>query len=364
MALMFTRLAHNYIKNGYFPTDDDTLSGVLHALQPVEQGAISVLDPTAGEGVALAEIKHALGSNRTTAYGIEYEAERAQHAKTLLDRCLHSDYNDCVLASRAWSLLFLNPPYGALVTDKAQTGSEGGSHRMEEQFLRQATHHLQYGGVLVYIIPRYSLNTRIAKLLVHYYDGLQVFLAPEQRFKQIVVFGYRKRADSTGQGDLLKHLVAQGQGEIPIPQLPDETWPSPYRVPAATEQHPTFFKVQLDPLQLADEIDRFGHGLWGQFDHQFGQRVLPERRPLRPLSSWHLALALAAGQISGEIRSAERTLLVKGGTRKEKQVSMEMIVDEDGRKQERRIAQDIFVPVIRAIELTPGENFGQVITIK
>ncbi len=364
MALMFTRLAHNYIKNGYFPTDEATLSGVLHALQPTDHGAITVLDPTAGEGVALAEIKHALGSDRTTAYGIEYDAERALHAKTVLDRCLHSDYNDCVLASRAWSLLFLNPPYGDLVADKAQTGTEGGARRMEERFLQQATHQLQYGGVLVYIIPRYSLNTRIAKLLVHYYQELQVFMAPEQQFKQIVVFGYRKRAESTGQGDMLKRLVAQGQGELPIPLLPDEPWPSPYRVPAANEQQPTFFQVRLDPLQLADEIARFGHGLWGQFAHQFGNRVLPERRPLRPLSSWHLALALAAGQISGEIRSAERTLLVKGGTRKEKQVSMEVIVDEDGRKQERRIAQDIFVPVIRAIELTPGEHFGQIITIK
>ncbi|NPY83401.1 class I SAM-dependent methyltransferase, partial [Pseudomonas aeruginosa] len=60
MALMFPRLARNFIRNGYFPTDEPTLERALSALAP-SPGAMSILDPCAGEGVAIAEAAHALG---------------------------------------------------------------------------------------------------------------------------------------------------------------------------------------------------------------------------------------------------------------------------------------------------------------
>ena len=34
MALMFPRLARNFVKNGYFPTDEPTLERALAALAP------------------------------------------------------------------------------------------------------------------------------------------------------------------------------------------------------------------------------------------------------------------------------------------------------------------------------------------
>ena len=34
MALIFQRLARNFIKNGYFPTDGETLSRILPMLIP------------------------------------------------------------------------------------------------------------------------------------------------------------------------------------------------------------------------------------------------------------------------------------------------------------------------------------------
>jgi hypothetical protein len=73
-ALMFPRLAQNFIKNGYYPTDDVTIARSLSALQPTDEGQMRILDPCAGEGVALAECKHHLGKGRTVAYGIEYDA--------------------------------------------------------------------------------------------------------------------------------------------------------------------------------------------------------------------------------------------------------------------------------------------------
>ena len=39
-----------------------------------------ILDPCAGEGVAIAEAAHALGREQVQAFAVEYDAERARHA--------------------------------------------------------------------------------------------------------------------------------------------------------------------------------------------------------------------------------------------------------------------------------------------
>ena len=66
MALMFPRLARNFVKNGYFPTDEPTLERALAALAPAD-GPMCILDPCAGEGVAIAEAAHALGREQAKA---------------------------------------------------------------------------------------------------------------------------------------------------------------------------------------------------------------------------------------------------------------------------------------------------------
>ncbi len=48
MALMFPRLARNFAKNGYYPTDEPTLERALNALMPSD-GPMCILDPCAGD---------------------------------------------------------------------------------------------------------------------------------------------------------------------------------------------------------------------------------------------------------------------------------------------------------------------------
>src|SRR5688500_12450486 len=108
MALMFQRLALNFIKNGYFPTDSETLASLLTALLPAQSDDMRILDPCAGEGIALAECQQQLGKESTMAFGIEFDEERAYHAKSLLSRCIHADFQNCVIGQRSFGLLFLN----------------------------------------------------------------------------------------------------------------------------------------------------------------------------------------------------------------------------------------------------------------
>jgi hypothetical protein len=161
-------------------------------------------------------------------------------------------------------------------------------------------------------------------------------------------------------------LKAVGQGELPN-TLP-ETWSEePYLVPGVTEGTEFSFRVlRVDAAQLEEELGRLaGNTLWPRFPALFSTLQKPNRPPLRSMSKWHLALALAAGQIGGVIRSETgRTLLIKGDTFKEKEARMEYVVErQDGSVAETRILTDKFVPVIRAIDLTPGPGYGEIVTI-
>jgi len=365
MALMFQRLARNFIKNGYFPTDAETISRVLSAVEAGGSGPLRLLDPCSGEGIALAEVKAHLGAEGCEAFGVEYDEERAWHSKGLLDRCIHGNFQEVSVGRRQFGLLWLNPPYGDLVADRSGVADERkGRKRLEKLFYQLSYPLLCYGGVLVLIVPHYVLDREFSTWLSLHFDRLQVFRAPEQRFKQVVILGMRKRTGETSSAEARQRLEAAGAGEA-LAELPERWTGATYAVPVATPGEVRFSLPVVEPRQLADEIRKLPT-LWDQFDLRFGQTAQPHRRPLRGLSRWHLALALAAGQVSGAVQAADgRVYVVKGDTHKEKSTKVEVEEGEDGSVREVRILTDRFVPTIRAIDFTPSSpDFGRVLTIR
>lgn len=374
MALMFQRLARNFVKNGYYPTDGDTIARVLSALSAPRSGTLRILDPCAGEGVALAECKHHLGSDRVQAFGVEYDRERAWHAKQLLDHGIHGDIQDCNVGQRQFGLLWLNPPYGDLVADKGSTGDrlggqmdKGGRKRLEKLFYNFAVPALQFGGIMVLIIPRYTLDKELAVWITTHFHRVQVFQAPEQQFKQIVLFGVRRRTRDARNDDpeMRNRLLSIVSGELEPKILPEAWSQEPYVVPAAPGGEVKFNYVKIDAGQLNEEIRR-NPCLWDQFNLKFRRLALESsRRPLRPLSNWHLALSLAAGQVSGVVQSKDgRRFLIKGGTHKEKMREVRTEIQPDDTVTSTTILTDKFVPTIRAIDFTPGPDYARVIEIR
>mgnify|MGYP001159344565 CR=1 FL=1 len=369
MALMFQRLARNYAKDGYFPTDAETIQRVLNALAPTS-GEMRIIDPCAGEGVAIAECKYHLGAEHTVAFAVEYHQERAYEAKKLVDRCIHGDFQETAITPRSFGFLWLNPPYGDLVTDKAQTGGidDGkGKKRLEKLFYQQSARLLQVGGILVLIVPHYVLDSEFRRWLAAGFDRVLAFMAPEQRFKQAVVFGIRKRNDTNSESyrSTLKALeqFCQSDDKPVLPEVWDE---NPYRIPAAVGSEVRFNYMQMDPAQLAEEINRYPC-LWGQWGMHLDQASQAQRRPLMALSDWHLALVLAAGQVSGVVKSNDgaRTYVVKGDTFKHKKENVQFEEVGENRTREVRTSLDVFVPVIKALDFSPGSpTFGHVLTIK
>ncbi|MGD4883495.1 DUF6094 domain-containing protein [Xanthomonas citri pv. citri] len=369
LALMFPRLARNFIKAGYFPTDESTLARVLSALAP-DSGPMCILDPCAGEGVAIAEAAHALGRAQVTAYAVEYDGERAAHARSLVDHCLHGDLMDTMVSRQAFGLLWLNPPYGDLSKDaNGNIGYQGqGRARLEKLFYQRTLPLLQYGGVLVFIVPSYVLDAELVGWLTRHFDGLRVYRAVETQFKQVVVFGRRTRQrelvsePAAAARDLLLRI---GHGDVQADELPID-WPFlPYCVPTSPCEPEHFYRVTMEPGQFAEEVGRL-RGLWPMLDTHLGAAQQSLRPPARALSAWHLALALAAGAISGVVRSRSgRVLVVRGDTHKDKTLQREFTERDDGSVAETRILTDKFVPVIRAWDMTPGSaTLGEVLTIR
>ena len=193
MALIFQRLARNFIKNGYFPTDGETLSRILPMLipdlsggVPCEGRTIRMLDPCCGEGAALADLCQGLCNSWPhgpfiETYGVEFDQERAWHAKTIVQSVIHSDIHDVVIKPRTVGLLFLNPPYGFGLKDNA-TGAVASdtnerAERLERTFLKKTAPLLMIGGVLVYIIPHYALDDEIRTYLARNFTDLRFFMA-------------------------------------------------------------------------------------------------------------------------------------------------------------------------------------------
>lgn len=374
MALMFTRLAHNFIKNGYFPTDDKTLEGVIAALEPSD-GQVRLLDPCCGEGSALADLAHGLKlkaqaeglESELETYGVEFDKERAWHAKSILQRVIHSDIHDVVIKPRSVNLLYLNPPYGFGLKDEGGGPVEDRkAERLERTFLKKTVPFLSIGGVLIYVVPYYALDDEIRSYLARHFTQVQFFMAPEQQFKQCVIFGVKTKAGHPRKEVL--DLLAKGQaGELQHQVLSSQTWHAePYVVPSAPEgQEFGFHAVRIDGEQLSDELTKWSSStLWPGFQTYFKQTTGERRRPLRDMTRWHLALALAAGQVTGRIESKDgRIFLIKGDTFKKKERIVNFETHENGDLSETIIMMDKFVPLINAIEFTPDHRLGQIVKI-
>lgn len=372
MALIFQRLARNFIKNGYFPTDEDSISRIAAMFDPSSEGLTRVFDPCCGEGIALAECAEDLRSKGAQVFtaGIELNAERASQAKELLDHVVHANLDECFFSQTQYHLLWLNPPYGDRITDQVMGAKEAktGRDRLEKHFLARTLSSLAFGGLLVYIIPHYVLDTYLAKQLVRSLSDMSIYRLPEDRFKQVVIMGYRRKVESAVNAEQVAQLIAIAENRELAPALPEVPERTYRLLSGGAEFQKRVFELRsVNPtVEQVMEVAEQSKGLWPEFSQHFLQRPAIKRRPCRALSEWHLSLTLAAGHVAGFVQSEEgQVLLVKGSTHKIKEVSTSVQDDGDGNLQEVRTVIDRFVPIIKAIDVTSGsEQFGRILTIK
>jgi len=188
------------------------------------------------------------GAGQIEAFGVELHKERAWHAKEILDRVIHGAFQETAISYRRFGFLWFNPPYGDLVSDQAATGDPDGKgrQRLEKLLYHRAYRLLQPGGVMVLIVPYYSVDKEYAGWIAGHFERVEVFLSPEQRFKQAVVVGVRASAWQSGDAArrVRERLEKLSRGEADT--LPERWDGEPYEIPEDKGQAVEFTAKRLD----------------------------------------------------------------------------------------------------------------------
>lgn len=324
---------------GFFATPPRVVTAVARLLAAERGGAkrrIRLLDPCCGEGRALATVAAALGAE---SYGVELEEGRAEASRTRLDRVLCTSAFTVRLAGGGWSGLWLNPPYD-------QDQDHG---RLEHGFLVTLSRALCPGGVLLYLIPQHRLAVSARYLAAHYRNHTCYrFPDPEfAAFRQVVLLA-TKREQAVPDPEAQTRIETWATTALPI--LPDApTDGVPYQAPALPAAAPLFGALNFAPDEAAKEARRVGVWTQARLTEQLWPAEAPPLQPLMPLRQGHLALLIAAGMLDNVVlRDRDRTLLIKGQTRKR-------FVEMPGSDDETLVEREVIQTSVVTLDLATGE---------
>ena len=298
-AAIVGRLMNN-IKLGYYPTDPGNIALMLHGIQFPEGVTTNLFDPCCGCGKALRQIAQ---GNNCYAYGVELDESRAEEAQTRLHRVGFGSFFYSRVSHEAFHLLFLNPPYLSVLNER------GGKSRHEKRFLIESIPNLAYGGLLAYVIPYYRLTPDICRVLVDNFDDLSVWRFTDsefKRFKQVVVFGLRKRRDTEPRDTLWLERYAENPASIPVlTELPENR----YALPGEPLEVPVFQGEKFNQKELEQQLrhcDSFTQMMSRRSELDDGTK-----RPPLPLSISQIGLVGGSGMINGLIE-CDHPHIIKG----------------------------------------------------
>jgi len=316
-------------KGGYYPTPFAQVELIAKRLRAAPGSPVRLLDPCAGKGEALAAFAEALKVQgaRVETYGVEIEKTRARKAAQVLDRVLCAPYEDVHVTPGAFSFLWLNPPY-----------NDKGGERAETAFLRDLSDKLQPGGLLGFCIPQKVLRDAAA-LLANRFEGLRVYRFTEPDYwlyRQAVAFGYRRTKRAGDPGPERERLRALAWASLPPLDAPDGVV---FEVPPAVGEVKTFRADVLNPDEVREVLE--GSPVWEDLRALAPEGPAELKPPVLPLRPAHMAIAVAAGAVGGNMG----THLLVGASKR--RVTTEVLPDEEG---EVRVTRSETVSVVRVFD--------------
>lgn len=331
-------------KLGFYPTPPVVVELINSCLEKGNPGKARLYDPCAGTGDPAAMIANRL---QIESYGVELDQNRAKQAMSKLTKVIHGDSLRVSIKAGSISCLFLNPPYSS---------DEGA--RLENKFIAHTAPSLQTGGVLVLIISIRSLNQTMRRYLASWFNDVRLTLFPRdefERFKQIVIFG-RKRRDAVLNKEALKDLEEASaqlfKDYVPWLELTPECCRYEVSPASLPEKFFHFRNLEMSPEEMIGELTGDG------FEHEIFDLVVKRNgnvriRPAAPLRKGHLAILVASGMTDGLIEKDGKRLLIKGTVRKEKVKTVE--TDESVQTITER---DVLKIEIMGLDLKSGEIFS------
>lgn len=301
-------------KMGYYATQPISLQHIIERIYtPATNIPIRIFDPCAGEGEAIKAIADHLTAQgaKVQSVAVELSTSRAQQVKQKVDQFIQADYFMTTGSREAFSLIFLNPPYDYDADDK-----DDGRLRLEQRFLTSCSDRLQPGGLLIYIIPEYILNTpRIVGHLSTQYENVTVNRMPAEEysdFGQIIITANRRDTPSSDPA-LKERLSAIGYTKktgmpfkdldtelhaINEPDLNKGLWQD-LQVPR-TELGDKKFYLRKQVLGHQDVIDMLASN--SAHDTRDWRDLMPQGRetafqPPVPLRVGHIGSLISSGQM-------------------------------------------------------------------
>lgn len=311
----------------------------------------TILDPCAGEGVALAALGKATGC-RTVAN--ELDKERAAACEGRCDVALQGPIEFLRVTGRV-GCLYLNPPY--------DTDPQG--KRMEHTFLEIAFGWLVEGGVLVFVVPIEAVTkrteygdrgylTKTGRVLAHYLDSIEMYRLPDgefEMFKQVVIIGTKRLTEGSYRWDQEQKL----QGKLTARPRPLDRCVLRQSIPITDEV--TVTQAVPHAAETLAEAVEFGVSTTDAFKRMTEPGFTQSLMPLLPLRGGHAAFAVAGGLVDGvEIKDDNGTpLLVKGICEKDVAESTEQEPKPDGGTRTTRVLTERAVTTITTLNLKTAE---------
>lgn len=352
-------------KGGFYPLQDGIAPYILSHIAAPHGGRM--LDPAAGEGVALKEMAETLGLQ---AYGIELHETRAQTAAQLLadhnlafpipetptvPNVLFSDFRLATIGYRQFNLIYLNPPYDTY--DESQFDiSEPGERAVEKTraeyvWLQETNHALVESGLMVMVMPTHILKVSyFAKYLADWFTRITVRLTPEQFYdrpwKQVIIIGQKRaRREKMSNRRLIDALRDMGSGKRDIPHIEMAT-KAIYALPEIKDERFTFYPRFIKASTIWDYAMENTPAVaeWRREIETGRPRVRLD--PLMPMRKGHIVAAIAAGNLNNSMITHPDTgerIIVKGTSSKNLLVREE--TNEDG-TESKTVSTDVVTPRI------------------
>ncbi|MBU8908171.1 DUF6094 domain-containing protein [Desertibacillus haloalkaliphilus] len=302
-------------KGGFYATEQYEVHNVARGLQfesKKSSDLINMLDPCAGEGVALQTLADAMATKgaKPVSYGIELEKDRAKASSERLDHVVCDGYEN-VRTEANYTAMWLNPPYDEVFHE-----------RTELRFLRTLTSKsknvLVPKGLLMFCVPQYVLKP-CATILSSRFHDVKVYRFTDDHypiFKQVVVFGYFGRPSSEERKKTNKYLrEISGEGPEVLPTT-DEITDGEFVVCDSEDSIQLFRAGRLNISELAKDLA--SSTLKAEAEKRFSpsEHQVSMKNPILPLKPTHGGIAVASGAIGGNMGSHMITGITKQVTEK------------------------------------------------
>ena len=244
----FGRVAANIEKMGAYFTEPGHCKDIAKMLVWPEDGKVSVLEPSAGDGVAVRTI--CSGHENASIFAVELnKGTYEEHLKGSEDiECaICADFLTGVkIQHNAFSLMFGNPPYldDSLVT----------MGRNEKSFIEKANQYLTRNAVVIWVVSvRTMKDGTFKKFWIGHYDTLALYKFREEeynKYKQYVVIG-RKITRKTVSKEMEEAWDAQVDEALELPENPPEEIEI---YPSDPDEIKTFAAKKFDEIEAFETL--------------------------------------------------------------------------------------------------------------